>query len=279
MTTVAEALAEGTGILRSASDSPRADAAILLEAIIKRPRAWIAAYGESEVSAELTAAYRSLCRRRGTGMPAAYLLGTAGFYGLDLLVNEHVLVPRPETEHLVEAAIAFLGERIGSVLDVGTGSGAIACSIAANTRAFCCATDISPAALAVAAENARRSGVAPRCEFFLGELAEPVREHRFDVVVANLPYVPTGEIPRPPNPVAFEPQLAVDGGPDGLALYRRLLPQLTPILEPRSLVLLEAAPSTIEALAALARAALAGFAISTHADYAGLARFVRAERG
>ena len=137
------------------------------------------------------------------------------------------------------------------------------------------ATDVSPAAIEIAAENARRLGVANRCTFRCGDLVEPVRGRRYDVVVANLPYVPTGDVPALPGPASFEPRLALDGGPDGLALYRRLLPQLPAIVNDESLILLEAAPPTIEALAELARNFLPDFAISVVADYAKLPRYIR----
>ena len=135
------------------------------------------------------------------------------------------------------------------VLDVGTGSGAIACSIAAETpRRRRRQRTFRPRPSRSRHANARRLGVASRCTFRCGDLVEPVRGRRYDVVVANLPYVPTGDVPALPDPASFEPRLALDGGPDGLALYRRLLPQLPAIVNDESLILLEAAPPTIEEL-------------------------------
>ncbi|HEY6486503.1 MAG TPA: peptide chain release factor N(5)-glutamine methyltransferase [Candidatus Cybelea sp.] len=277
MTTIAAALSDATARLR-ARESARADALLLLEYALGRTRAWIAAYGETALSPESEAEFRALCERRDTGAPAAYLVRSAGFYGREFVVNESVLIPRPETEHLVDEAIAFVGEAPAAALDVGTGSGAIACTIAARTSARVDATDISIPALDVARANAARLEVADRCRFHHGDLAEPVKHSSFDVVLANLPYIPTPDVPQRPDPIAFEPRVALDGGADGLVCYRRLLAELPAMLNARALVLLEGAPPTIGGLSELARAALPGFAISVHRDYAGLDRYVRAER-
>jgi release factor glutamine methyltransferase len=279
MSSLSRALTDGCAALAKSSESPRTDALLLLERALGRPRAWIAAYGDSNLSPRDAAAFRALCERRKRGTPAAYLLETAGFFGYELFVDERVLIPRPETEHLLDEAIAFIGSRAGAaVLDVGTGSGAIACAIAARTAADVCATDISRAALEVAAENARRLDVAARCRFHHGNLTEPVRDYRFDVVIANLPYIPSSDVPQPPDPVSFEPRLALDGGPDGLTLYRELLPTMQAILKPNALVLLEAAPPTIAKLEELVSISLPDFTIEVRKDYAGLSRYIRAER-
>jgi release factor glutamine methyltransferase len=278
MTSVAQTLAEGTAVLRTSSDAPRADALLLLERVLDRTRSWLLAYGEASVSAQAAREFAALCERRGSGMPAAYLLKSAGFYGHELFVDERVLIPRPETEHMVDEAISWLAESGDRVLDVGTGSGAIACAIAARTQGAVYATDISPAAIEVARENAQRLGVASRCHFYQGDLLEPVNTLRFNVIIANLPYVPTSDLPQSPSPVSFEPKLALDGGPDGLSLYRRLLKNLPPLLNPKALVLLEGAPPTMPGLLSLVRSSLPDFAISTHNDYAGLPRYVKAQR-
>ena len=274
--TTAAALAEGTARLRACSDAPRIDALTLLEATLRKPRAWIAAFGEHPLSAEDAAAFETLCERRASGIPTAYLLVRAGFYGHEFLVDERVLVPRPESEHLVDETIAFLGDREADVLDVGTGSGALACSIAAATRATVYATDISHEALAVANDNVRRLRLEQRCNVACGDLLEPFVGRRFDVVVANLPYVPSGDVPQAPDPVSFEPRIAVDGGADGLHVYRRLLHALPAALKPKALVLLEAAPPTIGALRQLVRARLPEATVEMRRDYAGLGRYVKA---
>jgi release factor glutamine methyltransferase len=121
--------------------------------------------------------------------------------------------------------------------------------------------------------------VSERCRFCEGDLVEPVRGNRYDVVIANLPYVPSSDLRQAPDPTAFEPRLALDGGPDGLALYRRLLPQIPQLLTSESLVLLEAAPPTIPMLKELLQRTLPNFAISIGHDYAGLARYIKAAAG
>ncbi|HEY5426288.1 MAG TPA: peptide chain release factor N(5)-glutamine methyltransferase, partial [Candidatus Tumulicola sp.] len=220
------------------------------------------------------------CAVRGSGAPLAYVLGTAGFYGRDFCVDPRVLVPRPETERLIAEALAFLEgfppQSAAAVLDVGTGSGAIACTIAAEVRsAVVDGTDVSPEALEVAQRNARELGVAERCRFHLGDLAAPVGGRRFDVVLANLPYVPTAELPQRPDPVAFEPRQALDGGADGLGTYRRFVPAARALLEPGGLLLLEAAPPQMAGLLDLVEAAFPGLGAVAGDDFAGLARYVR----
>lgn len=279
MTTVAGALSEGTALLRAHGASSRSDALLLLENALGRARSWIVAHGDALVSPETAARFLSSCQRRKAGIPAAYILGSAGFYGRDFLVDESVLIPRPETEHLVDEAIAFIGSASLAVLDVGTGCGAIACSVAAETQACVHATDISTRALEIARENACRHHVLNRCEFHHGDLTGPVRGRSFHVAVANLPYVPTADLPRPPDSVAFEPREALDGGGDGLQLYRRLLVGLPPMLSARALVLLEAAPPTMAGLVEMTKRSLPDFTVAVCRDYAGLERYVRAERG
>jgi release factor glutamine methyltransferase len=277
--TIAEALTRGIAALARSSGSPRADAVALLERVLGRNREWTMAHGEEILSPELGADFDALCKRRSSGTPIAYILGSAGFYGREFVVDERVLIPRPETEHLVEEAIAFIkarDESSVSALDVGVGSGAIACTIAAETNARVEGIDVSREAVAVATENARRLNVATRCRFHHGDLVDPVRRRRFDVIVANLPYVPTADLPRRPDPASFEPREALDGGPDGLRLYRRLLPQIQRILKPGGLVLFEAAPPTMATLRELVQFTFPDFTISVGRDYAGLERYIKA---
>jgi release factor glutamine methyltransferase len=261
--------------LLAGSAAARNDARLLLAHVLGRDPAWIFAHGDAAVSARHASEFARLSRRRGDGEPIAYITGSAGFYGREFVVNRNVLVPRPETEHLVDEALAFIRGPM-RVLDVGTGCGAIACTIAAETNAFVDATDSSEAALAIANENARRVGVTDRCRFHFGDLAQPVRGERFDLVIANLPYIPTADLPKAPEPASFEPWGALDGGPDGLRLYRRMISQLAGRLGDKSALLFEAAPPAIHALERMVSAAFPRFHVSVEADYAGLARYVRA---
>jgi release factor glutamine methyltransferase len=280
-----EALERGFGLLSESSESARRDTQLLLAHAVGRPLEWAVAHPEAPLPAEEERAFMALCERRRAGVPVAYLLGSAGFFGREFLVDENVLVPRPETEHLVEEAIEFIRKRVHprdglpSILDVGTGCGAIACTIASETNARVDATDVSNEALTVAIENARRLGVSERCHFYEGDLVDPVRGNRYDVVIANLPYVPSSDLRQAPDPTAFEPRLALDGGPDGLSIYRRLLPQIRELVTSEALVLLEAAPPTIPKLKELLQTTLPNFVISVGHDYAGLARCIKATAG
>jgi release factor glutamine methyltransferase len=256
--TIAEALTRGIAVLARSSGSPRADAVALLERVLRRNREWTMAHGEEILSPDQGADFDALCKRRSSGTPIAYILGSAGFYGREFVVDERVLIPRPETEHLAEEAIAFIKAR------------------AAETNAKVEGIDVSREAVAVASENARRLNVGTRCRFHHGDLVDPVRRRRFDVIVANLPYVPTADLPQRPDPASFEPRDALDGGPDGLTLYRRLLPQIPRILKPGGLVLFEAAPPTMATLRELVQFTFPDFTISVGRDYAGLERYIKA---
>ncbi len=243
-------------------------------------RSELLARDDAEIGAAQRIRFERLISERSCGVPVAYLVGSAWFYGRPFEVTRDVLVPRPETEHLIEAALDDLrAERKtdGIVVDVGTGSGAIAITLAcelSDLKVF--ATDISDAALGVARRNAAVHRVAERCTFLHGDLLAPLDgDVRADCIVANLPYVPSADVPAAPNPVAFEPPVAVDGGPDGLMPYRRLLEQIPRIARPGASLLLEAAPATIDPLAALVEAAFPNAHITIGEDYAGCDRYVQ----
>ena len=277
--TVGEALRETGRRLEAVGGTGRLDATLLLEYVMDAPRENFIGADDRVLTPDERTGLAKAVERRLTGAPVAYITGEAGFYGRTFSVDERVLVPRPETEHIVEAAIAALrasGNTRGNIADVGTGCGAIAISLAAELPdAWVFGTDISPGAIDVARRNAARNNVFQSCTFLLGDLAQPLgRFAPFDCLVANLPYVPTADIPRAPDPVAFEPSLALDGGPDGLALYRRLIVTLPALLAPQAPVMFEAAPGTIEPLAALVEAAFPSVRPQIVADYAGLGRYI-----
>lgn len=278
-TTAGEAVARGIARLRGC-DAPRTDAMLLLARALNRSREWIVAHDDAPIEPAQEAAFDAMCAMRATGMPLAYVLGEAGFYGRTFTVDARVLVPRPETERLVEAALQALRRLTHAprVLDVGTGSGAIACTIAAELPdATVLGTDSSPEALEVARINARRLLVEGRCRFARGDLAQAARGARFDAVLANLPYVTSAGVPRPPDAVGFEPRAALDGGADGLSLYRRLLPAAPALLLPGAVLLMEAAPGQIAELLGLARRSFPAARASVGRDYGGAERFVAVE--
>ncbi|HVA37101.1 MAG TPA: peptide chain release factor N(5)-glutamine methyltransferase [Candidatus Dormibacteraeota bacterium] len=281
MVTVAEAIARASERLRRRSDTPLLDAQLLMARVLERDRPWLIAHGDSPLPPEEHAQFERVLVRREEGVPVAYLIESAGFYGREFRVREGVLVPRPETEHLIERALAEIDRlaergRRANVLDVGTGSGAIAVTVACerpDVRVV--ATDRSSAAVSAARANAERHGVAERVLVLHGELHEPALPYApFDVVLGNLPYVPTADLPRRPEPAAYEPRLALDGGSDGLDVYRWLVPALPAILSAGGVVLMEAAPPTIEGLAGLARASFPDAAVEIVTDYGGRARVV-----
>jgi release factor glutamine methyltransferase len=218
-----------------------------------------------------------------------YIIGTAGFYGRLFRVDPGVLVPRPETEAIVDVVLDHVRARGAStplLCDVGTGSGALAVTIACELPgARLVAVDLSPEALAVADGNARACGVAERIAFVLGDglaaaaaaraEAEAPAGERFACVVANLPYVKTGELPQAPDPASFEPRLALDGGLDGLDVYRALLAEAPRLIEPGGLLVMEGGADTVPQLATLAREAFSADArIRIARDGAGLERLV-----
>ncbi len=282
--TVAQTLARGIISLAKSSESPRTDALLLLAHVLGRERSWIVAHPETFLSKPQAEKFGGLCDLRAEGRPLAYILGFAGFYGREFAVNDKVMVPRPETEHLVDEALAHVKDRVNpnlpkhfvTALDVGVGSGAIACTIAAeNANVFVEATDTSAPALKVAEHNARRLNVIGRCRFHYGSLASPVGDRSFDVVVANLPYLRSEDVPGPPNPLAFEPREALDGGPDGLDAYRKFVPGSPSLLKPGGLMLLEAAPPVIDGLLLIVGQAFPHAEVEVCEDYAGLARYVK----
>lgn len=260
-------------------ESARIDAVRLLEAALGRDAAWLLAHDRDPLAPDVLEAFEATVRRREAGEPMAYIAGRAGFYGRTFAVSPAVLVPRPETEELAELAINWLrtlGKPEPAVCDVGTGSGILAVTIACDIpESHCTAIDISPAALEIARRNAASLGVETRVALLHSDLLEAVPpQARYDCIVANLPYVPSAEIAPAPNPTSFEPRLALDGGADGLDLYRRLFPALAAHLNPRAAVFLEAAPQSSNPLARLATAAFPGAQIRVHHDYGRRPRLV-----
>ncbi len=216
--------------------------------------------------------FRELVRRRAGGEPTAYLTGRREFFGRPFAVDDRVLVPRPETELLVDAALALLPPG-GAALDVGTGSGALGVTLALERPGGrVVAVDRSAAALEVARGNARALGA--EVTFLEGDLYGPLADDdRFDLIVSNPPYVPTAELDRLPREVRREPRLALDGGPDGLALLARLAAGAPGRLRPGGALVLEMHESHEEALPRLCREA--GFATAeARRDLAGLPRLV-----
>ncbi len=228
-------------------DRARRDAELLLLHILhqldpERNRAWLIANWGAVLIEKVQTRFSKLVGRRVIGEPIQYITGGTEFYGLPFIVTPDVLIPRPETEHLVEKAIELAGRRAAlRIVDVCTGSGAIAVALAhALPAATITATDVSKAALKIARENAQCNGVEPRIRFLQGDLLAPLAGERFDLVVANPPYVPTIERESMSVEVRdHEPALALFAGVDGLDIYRRLISAAPSVLVPGGLIVLE----------------------------------------
>ena len=217
-------------------------------------RAWLLTHPEAELTVEQAANFEGWVQRRARQEPVQYILGETEFYGLALRVTPDVLIPRPETEHWVEAALERLRpDTEVRICDVGTGSGAIAVALAhALPRAEVTALDISAAALEIAKENAARHGVAGRVRFVESDLLSAVRGERFDVVVSNPPYVRDDEVLET-QVREFEPRAALFAGPTGLEVYERLIPEAREALVPGRWLLMEIGHGQRDALANLLR--------------------------
>lgn len=259
------------------------DGAVLLAAVLGVERAALIAHPERALTAEQSAAFSALIERRAAGEPVAYILGERAFFDGMFNVNTAVLIPRPETEHLIEAALSWTrtrrGDRAARVLravDVGAGSGAIAVTLAAHLpQAEIWAVDVSAAALDVVRANAARAGVSGRVRPVRGDLLVPLIDVgvQVDLIIANLPYIPSGEVDQ--LAVAqHEPRLALDGGPDGLVLIERLLAQSPRVLAEGGLILLEIGHGQGEAVSALAAQSFPGAVVRVSPDYAGHERVV-----
>jgi len=215
MSTVAEALQSAARSLQSHSSSPRLDAEVLLAKILGLPRSGLIARGNEPVALDCERTYAQLIVERLRGAPVAYLTGTKEFWSLPIAVSPAVLVPRPETELLVELALRQLPQdQAATVLDLGTGSGAVALAIAVERpRARVTGVDISPAALEVAMQNSATLGLV-HIDWRLGSWFEPVQRQRFDLIVANPPYVAAADPAL--AALAAEPAIALTSGPSGL---------------------------------------------------------------
>jgi release factor glutamine methyltransferase len=258
MPTWGQARVAAVARLRSGAEPATAalDADVLLAFALGVSREELLAHPERQLDAPDEARIRALVERRHVGEPVAYLRGWKEFYGLRFRVDPRVLIPRPETETLVDEARRVIAGRPLTVADIGTGSGAIACALAVHEhRVQVIAVDISTEALQVAQANALSLGVADRVEFRRGDLLEPIDRH-VDVVCANLPYLRADAMDRlagERTSLAFEPRAAVVAGADGLDLIRETAAGLRRVLKPGGVALFECDPPQAEVIAELLR--------------------------
>ncbi len=220
------------------AEAARLEAEMLLAHVLGKSRSYLYTWPEHELSAEQLATFEALVARREAGEPVAHILGERGFWSLDLKVSADTLIPRPETELLVEAVLERLPDGECRILDLGTGSGAIALAIA-HERPDCSvsAVERSEAALALARENAQRLGL--RVEFIEGSWFEPIKDRRFDIIVSNPPYICADDPHLSRGDVRFEPITALASGADGLDDIRLIIKQALTYLEGEGWLLLE----------------------------------------
>ncbi len=284
MTSIREALQEAVERLhRAGIPNAHLDAQVLLADLIGRPRSYLLAHGEVSLPPDTITRYRAWVARRARGEPLAYILGYTWFYGLKFHITPAVLVPRPETELLVEYVLNELRARGGKVLrvaDVGTGSGVIAVAIAVHEpRSRVWATDVSAPALHVARRNVYAHNVDRRTLFVQADLLIPLIGP-LDVIVANLPYVGEEDTDvLAPEVREYEPAIALWAGKDGLSLIHRLLAQAPGRLAEDGVLFLEVGYRQGERVEALARAYFPNAQITRHHDWAGHERIVRISLG
>jgi len=267
VSSIGRSLRQAVAELHPVTDVPRLEAEVLLAHVLKASRTTLLTHPERSLSARQLANYRTLIRRRASGYPLPYLTGRAEFYGLEFEVTPEVLIPRPETETLVDLALA---RRPATVVEVGAGSGCIAVSLAVNLpEATICAIDISPAALAVARRNVERHAVSARVHLMVGDVFNP-RPGPVDLIVSNPPYIPTSMRASLPASVRnHEPRLALDGGVDGMRIIQRLLAQAPAVLKPGGGLLIEIGADQGEAASRLAHTFFPQATVHIHPDLAG----------
>ncbi|MCH7737662.1 MAG: peptide chain release factor N(5)-glutamine methyltransferase [Chloroflexi bacterium] len=256
----------------------RLEAEVLVMNVMRLPRQSIFAEQDTEVSEQQQAALDAFLERRYSREPLAYILGQREFYGISVIITPAALIPRPETEGLVEQALfmAMMGMESTdlTIADVGTGSGAIAVNLAIHLPAAkIFAVDVEDSVLDLAAYNIRAHGVADRVTLAIGDLLDAVPEP-VDLIVANLPYIPTDRIPTLQPEVQKEPALALDGGPDGLDLIRRLLIQAEDKLKDNGIILLEMDPDQVPVVQELALKHFPEGSTSVDKDLAGMDRIL-----
>jgi release factor glutamine methyltransferase len=281
--TLQTAILQGTKLLEDeAIAAPRLTAEVLLMHALQKERSYLYAHSDEELSEIAWIQYGRYLHERMKGKPTQYITGRQEFYGRDFRVTPDVLIPRPETEHLVEAAIARTHSH-DLVADVGTGSGAIAITLALETHAHVFATDISTPALCVARSNAQQ--LSAPVGFLACDLLRAFRDRSLNVVVSNPPYVPRTDHPNLQREVRdYEPHVALFGGPTGLEIYERLIADTARVLRPHGWLLLELGYNSLGPVRAMLESGLsrdqrersAWTDIDVIADLAGFPRVVAA---
>lgn len=257
-------------------ENARLDCELLLASVLEKDRGYVYAHPEATLSLSQTADFNSLVAKREAGYPLAYLTGWKEFWSLRLAVNRHTLIPRPETEHLVETVLTLAeeGEAL-NILDLGTGSGAIAVALASELpRCSVTATDVSRHALSMAIANAARYKLS-NVSFLLSDWFSGLNRRRYDVIVCNPPYVEAGDAGFTGGEIRHEPRLALDGGSRGLDAYQRIIPEAVNHLAGKGYLVVEHGHTQGEPVRNLFRHCRY-IDIETTRDYAGHERVSRA---
>ena len=265
-------------------ESPRLDAEVLLAAVLGKDRMYLYVHFDEPLEPAELSAFRGYVKERGAYMPTAYVLGRREFMGLMFRVTRDTLIPRADTEILVQTGVEFLRVRSTAgagdmrIADLGTGTGAVALSALyhADVPALCAdAVDISPVAAAVARENAVQLGLAERCIVHEGDLLAPLAGRTYDMILSNPPYIPAADIAGlMPDVRAYEPHLALDGGADGLSFYRRIMADAPAMLKEGGAVAVEVGIGQAADVAALAQRHPKIVRTETRRDLAGVERVV-----
>ena len=290
--------AAGRRLTQAGCDTPGLDAEVLLAYALDQDRTWLYAHPQEIVGQEAADRFDRLLGRRERREPVAYITGCKAFFALDFRVNRHVLIPRPETELLVETAIEIANAKwpqavppqikpdhqhsTFTIADVGTGSGCIVVALAKNlAQAALFAIDLSEEALRLARQNATRHGITGRVTFLSGNLLQPLASP-VDMIVSNPPYVRPDELAAgsvSPEVSRYEPRLALDGGENGLQIIEQLLPQAQAKLNPGGTLLVEIGAAQGQAVSRLAQGHFPEAGIQIKRDLAGLDRLLVVETG
>jgi release factor glutamine methyltransferase len=272
---LSEILSDIRTTLADHSDTPGLDAQVLIAQSLAKPRSWVLAHPEAVITDEQQAIIQANLTRLKKGEPLPYVLGHWEFYGLDFLVTADTLIPRPETELLIDHALGWLRDHPSrrSGLDIGTGSGCIAISLARHIPDLrIIAVDLSFPALIIARQNALQHGVLDQIDFIQADLVL-ASNNRFDLLCANLPYIPSDQLVQL-KIYGKEPRLALDGGPSGLDLIRRLIEAVPTLAAAGGLILFEIESSQGEPINNLASSVLPNAEVKVHIDLAKRDRLV-----
>jgi release factor glutamine methyltransferase len=276
LTTISQALAQSVEILQEISDTPNLDAQILLANTLNKPRAWVISHPEERLSLNQFNRYQACIKSLAEGTPLPYIIGSWEFYGLNFNINPQTLIPRPETEILVELALGEILDKTDRLLgaDVGTGSGCIAIALAKNYENFSIiASDISLPALRIAKKNSEHHNVNHQILFLQADLLPPVAV-KYDIICANLPYIPSGTL-QTLKIFGHEPGIALDGGKDGLDHISKLLEISPAYTKSGTIILIEFDSTQASQVQSIARKHFPTAEINIFADLAEQDRVIK----